>query len=417
MPDSNVMERITVLIGAGAILDFDFNRDEIFPSTGNITELMDEIKVQGVDMTEKTVVKEIHKWLRDAHYETQNPARCPEARERINPINFETLYHVIENLYSFSSVWKDEWIIPQVFPPVAAFIDCKQPFTEYQTEEYHRSLVAMENKICEIVGEYDTRFLEDKEYALWYRYFWQRFPNTLDVFTLNYDTTIEQSVKDYEDGFVEMGDEKQRFDPLKLLSNKERLSINHLHGCITYLNQWQDANEYGYAFNDMFKFATYRQRLERNKGYSGTEYNQSHEAYIQRSILVGMRKPDKIVSAPMNFYHANLVKKICDNHSLLIVGYSFGDAYVNEYLNKMRLIHGDKRRIVLIDKWFGRQCGSSMRLFINTETGNDREYWKDLHVGDYYKPHTSPNGTLMVFICGFKYAAEHYAEKIREFMA
>jgi len=411
------MERITVLIGAGAILDFDFNREELIPSTGNITELVDEIKVHGVDGKEKTVVKEIHKWLKDAHYETQNPARCPEARESINTINFETLYHVIENLYSFNSVWKDEWILPKIFPPVAAFVDCKQQFAEYQTEEYHRSLVAMENKICEIIGEYDTRFLENKEYALWYRTFWRKFPNNLDVFTLNYDTTIEQSLEEYEDGYVAMAEDyKHRFEPLKLLFNKERSSINHLHGCITYLNQWQDAQKHGYGFNDMFKFATYKQKIEKNKGYSGTEYNQSHEAFVQRSILVGMRKPDKIVASPMNFYHANLVNKICDNHSLLIVGYSFGDAYVNEYLYKMRLIHGDKRRIVLVDKWFGRQCGSSLRVFINTETSNDREYWNELRSGDYYAPHVSSNGTLMVFICGFKFAVEHYAETIHEFM-
>ena len=411
------MERITVLIGAGAILDFDFNCEGIVPSTRNITNEMDEIRVQGVDGQEKEVIKAIHDWLEKAHYEEQNPARCPEYREKINPINFETLYHVTENLYSFSSVWKDEWIMPQIFPPVAAFVDCKQPFAEYQTEEYHRSLVAMENRICEIVGEYDTRFVEDKEYALWYRGFWQQFSNNLDVFTLNYDTTIEQSLEDYEDGFVSMtGDDKQRFEPAKLLYNKERSSVNHLHGCITYLNQWNEAKEHGYGFNDMFKFATYKQRIEKKKGYSGTEYNQSHEAYIQRSIVVGMRKPDKIVSSPMNFYHANLVNKICENPSLLIVGYSFGDAYVNEYLYKMRLIHGSKRRIVLIDKWLGRQCGNAMKLFINTETGDDRAFWDELRSGEYYAPHVSRNGTLMVLICGFKYAVEHHADEIREFM-
>lgn len=410
------MERITSIIGAGAVLDFDFQQDEIKPTTENITQEMCKIEVPGVDGAMKKLVKNVYVRLKEAHYETPNPKICPEAVRIINPINFETLFHVVENMMSYSSIWKDEWISPFIFPPVAAFVECKEQFAKYETEEYHRALVRMENRICEIVGTYDTKFA-DEGYAVWYKNFWNRFKDELDVFTLNYDTTIEQSLGEYEDGFEEWKFSAQRFDPGKLLNNKERTTVNHLHGCIAYLNQWHDAEKSGYSFYDMFKFATYKQRSEKNAGYSGLDYNQAHEAYIQRSILVGMRKPDKIVMNPMNFYHANLVNKICENRALLIAGYSFGDTYVNEYLYKMQLIHGDKRRIVLIDKWMiSRQCRSAMRNYINAETGNDKEYWNELNSGDYYAPHVSMKGTLMVFICGFKSAVEHHEDKIREFL-
>ena len=399
------------------MLDFDFQQDEIVPRTDIITNEMDKIKVQSVRGGDDIfIVKEIHSALKEANYERQNPVLSPEARAIINPITFETLFHLFENLMSYSSVWKEEWISPFIFPPVAAFVDCKESIAKYETEEFHRALVKMENRICEIVGAYDVKFA-DERYAIWYRNFWRQFADKLDVFTLNYDTTIEQCLETYEDGFIAWAFAAQRFEPKRLLRNKERTTINHLHGCITYLNQWHDAKQYGYAFNDMFKFASYQQRREKNAGYSGTEYNQSHEAYIQRSILVGMRKPDKIVMSPMNFYHANFVNKICENKALLIVGYSFGDTYVNECINKMRLIHGKERRIVLIDKWLGRQCSASMRIYINAQTGDDIAYWNELHGGDFYAPHVSKDGTLMVLICGFKYAVEHYGEKIREFLS
>ena len=197
------MERITIILGAGAVLDFDFQPNEIKPTTENITDEMDKIKVQSIKGGDDIyIVKEIHSALKDANYETQNPARCPEARAIINPINFETLFHVIENLMSYSSVWKDEWISPFIFPPVAAFVECKERFTKYETAEFHRALVMMENRICEIVGIYDTKFA-DEGYAVWYKSFWQGLKDKLDVFTLNYDTTIEQSLGEYEDGFKE----------------------------------------------------------------------------------------------------------------------------------------------------------------------------------------------------------------------
>lgn len=413
-----MMERITTILGAGAVLDFDFQPDEIVPRTDIITEEVDKILIKDfMDGQRKPLVKFVHQALKEAHYETQNPARTPEAREIINPINFETLFHVFESLLSLSSVWKDEWISPKVFPPIAAFVDCKESFEKYNTTLYHMALVRMENRICEIVDSYDTKFATKKEYAAWYKNFWHQYAGILDVFTLNYDTTIEHSLEKYEDGFVKWKYTTKRFEPKRLLENKELTSINHLHGCITYLNQWLDVYRDGYSYNDMFKLASYANKVKKDPWHSANvEYNQSHEAYVQRSILVGMRKPDKIMMSPMNFYHANLVNKICENRALLIVGYSFGDTYVNEYLYKMRLIHGDKRRIVLIDKWFGRKCNAAMWNFINSETNDDLDYRKKLREGDYYAPHVSKKKTLMMFICGFKYAVEHHEDKIREFL-
>ena len=36
---------------------------------------------------------------------------------------------------------------------------------------------------------------------------------------------------------------------------------------------------------------------------------------------------------------------------MLIVGYSFGDKYINHAFFRMSQIHGSKARVVIIDKW------------------------------------------------------------------
>ena len=35
----------------------------------------------------------------------------------------------------------------------------------------------------------------------------------------------------------------------------------------------------------------------------------------------------------------------------MIAGYSFGDLYVNQIIERMELIHGNSKRVVLIDWW------------------------------------------------------------------
>lgn len=74
----------------------------------------------------------------------------------------------------------------------------------------------------------------------WYWRFYQQFAENSDFFVLNYDTTIEKSIENYEDGFEPDGIQNVflRFNPKRLFENPNGLStINHLHGCINYYFQ------------------------------------------------------------------------------------------------------------------------------------------------------------------------------------
>ena len=52
-----------------------------------------------------------------------------------------------------------------------------------------------------IVNQYDTSFSENMTSERWYRDFWKSLSGKTDIFNLNYNNTIENSLGEYEDGF------------------------------------------------------------------------------------------------------------------------------------------------------------------------------------------------------------------------
>jgi hypothetical protein len=54
-----VQIRTTTILGAGAVLDFDFNGIEK-PTTSNITKICTEQKVQGWDVEEIDLIRQIY---------------------------------------------------------------------------------------------------------------------------------------------------------------------------------------------------------------------------------------------------------------------------------------------------------------------------------------------------------------------
>jgi hypothetical protein len=84
-----------------------------------------------------------------------------------------------------------------------------------------------------MVDKYDEDYRKKKNiYYHWYNSFWKNFIG-FNLFNLNYDTTIENSIEIYNDGFVKSEDEKfQKFSPNKLYEDDLPHKICHLHGCI-----------------------------------------------------------------------------------------------------------------------------------------------------------------------------------------
>lgn len=121
-----------------------------------------------------------------------------------------------------------------------------------------------------------------------------------------------------------------------------------------------------------------------------------------------------------------------ENNRLMIIGYSFGDLYLNEILGLGVAAHRDDFKVVIIDKfpsYINTYTSFCQHLVRNPQgytfvarLAKDRlfgEIGKDeipFIVDGYDKPLVSRNGNLMMCIGGFKNAVEKHKDKIMEFL-
>lgn len=113
---------------------------------------------------------------------------------------------------------------------------------------YERAVYALEEKVMEIVNQYDSAFKNNPATEPWYRQFWSSLRGG-NIFTLNYDSTIEESLVSYEDGFEKHWDEEYcRFSAGKNFKNADKkTTIAHLHGSILYSEPKSFPNEKKYS--------------------------------------------------------------------------------------------------------------------------------------------------------------------------
>lgn len=166
--------------------------------------------------------------------------------------------------------------------------------------------------------------------------------------------------------------------------------------------------------------------------------NQAGEQFVNTPITTGLMKTDKLNILPFAFYHTYLYNCVMHSNSLLIVGYSFGDLYINQLLEWMELIHGEKKRVVLIDYWkllndnvkrsgdvrdmmipktYDEEISDALGTFLCRMTGESDFYnaVKSFNFFDRTGPMISKNGCLMLFIGSFKEITKH-RDKIYEFL-
>lgn len=227
-------KRILAIVGAGAVLDFDFSYpDAMSPSTTNITNAIKELKVQGLDVVRSDVIAKVFDLA------TKSLSDINRKRGSISyELNFEELYFLLESMLSFASN-SITYFDPGNCPPLSILLNEVNELKGYPHIEYVRALHSIVKKVIEIIDKYDTHFRENGDSEFWYRNFWKgRSDIQYDVFTFNYDTTIEESMQEYEDGFRPIANHSMGisyFDPKRLLTNPDKLStIQHLHGCIKY---------------------------------------------------------------------------------------------------------------------------------------------------------------------------------------
>ncbi|MCR5532622.1 MAG: SIR2 family protein [Paludibacteraceae bacterium] len=360
--------------------------------------------------------------------------------------NFEAYFHVVEQLASFYPDWKQkgsgEYIVQH---PLSPFINPTKVFklTDKQKSP-NEVLKSMYMELMSLINVYNTYFEQEKNNALsWYTNFWKGPQNIIwDIFTFNYDTTIETSLQEYIDGYYSLSGDYQHFEPQKYIDDKknsEKHTINHVHGCLLYSGEKPNFKvdreiQEVYSHNQ-FKWKDFQTNLDNITCRSlSAGRGQSGDLLVQDSIITGLHKTDKIVSQPFSFYRTQMDVQLIENDSLLIVGYSFNDYYVNNLLESLTLYHNNYR-VAVIDFLVIEQLDSQKEYAIAEYFYNHKErafmnhfferllqddaqsnVWEGFdysHVSEHYL--TSKNGKVMFHIGGFKEAARH-KEQIYEFL-
>ncbi len=101
--------RTTVIIGAGAVLDFDFE-SITFPSTSNITSIISKLIVQGLDSSQSNIIPTIFNELNSRVNEVYIRRGLPMLNYSVN---FEELFFAIECLSSINSIYNNENLVPK----------------------------------------------------------------------------------------------------------------------------------------------------------------------------------------------------------------------------------------------------------------------------------------------------------------
>ena len=419
---------VTIILGAGAVLDFDHKG--IFPSVKNITEEVLKLRIQKVDGGERPLLRELYDHV------VRKLNRVLETNHIKPPqLNFENLLHIIEMCIAYSGCWSMKYFSWLAYPEFGTLILPVKFLKDIHTYDYIRAAYELQKTVMSIVNQYDTSFCEDKSAEQWYRVFWKSLSGRSNIFNLNYDNTIENSLGEYEDGFppIEDGKEYSRFSARHYYENPRRVStIAHLHGQILF----SEAKEYpfDYSIRDMVKNRDYQTACKNRIGGQFPPSNQAKEEYLQPEIVSGLRKTEKMTFAPNNVYLSDLARKVIENNRLMVIGYSFGDLYLNEILGLGMAAHGDDFKVVIIDKFPSYINSYTSWLQHLTHGCNPQEYTfvsrlaKDrlfveigqkefpLTVGEYGEPLTSTNGKLMMCINGFKDAVVNHKETILGFL-
>lgn len=318
---------VTIIVGAGAVLDFDHKG--IFPSVKNITDEVLKLSIQKVDGGERPLLREINDYI----VGKLNQIGSPEINRYIPPqLNFESLLHVIEMCISYSSCWHKEYISWLALPKFGTFIQPDDFLKDIQTYDYIRAAYELQKSVMSIVNQYDTSFSENMTSERWYRDFWKSFSGRSNIFNLNYDNTIENSLGEYEDGFpsIRDGEDYSRFSAKRYYENQRGVStIAHLHGQILFSEA--RSFPFDYSIQDMVKNKDYQTAYKNRMGRQQNPSNQAKEKYVQPYIVSGSRKTEKMTFAPNNVYLSDLARKVVENNRLMVVGYSFGDLYLKRF--------------------------------------------------------------------------------------
>ena len=144
---------VTIIVGAGAVLDFDHKG--IFPSVKNITDEVLKLNIQKVDGGERPLLREINDFI----VGKLNQVGRPEINHYVPPqLNFENLLHIIEMCIAYSGGWHKEYVSWIPFPEFGTLIQPVKFLKDIHTYDYIRAAYGLQKTVMDIVNQYDASF-------------------------------------------------------------------------------------------------------------------------------------------------------------------------------------------------------------------------------------------------------------------
>jgi hypothetical protein len=265
-----------------------------------------------------------------------------------------------------------------------------------------------------------------------YEQFWRSLAGTygLDIATTNYDDLLEQAIPALNQGFVPITDEEiSRFTPNELRQASDRLV--HLHGSIHFGYRDFRVNSNRFAFQDSWNDVYWHENPAHAQGSWGVRSNphaQSGEELVIGPLLTGLQKPDKVLAAePYATYYRTLGNWLETNSRLLVVGYGFGDVYINSLLSRITSWHGKNRKVVLItylpeEEWPKIKHNPRKRVGEKDAIRNwseENKVWYDdeIEMFNYHDSWTSKNGLCRVYLGGLLPTSTQYLQDILSFLS
>lgn len=263
-------------------------------------------------------------------------------------VNFEDIFHALE-MWSSLKVIENEQTVKSFRSVFGMLSDLKEDFAQVPQTLIYKGTYDLIDTVIQNVAKFESDVYKDEWFPDFFRTLQEQTP--LDIFTLNYDTWLEQIMGDYNDGFFPICETHQEFSANQLFSAFDcRSTINHLHGQICFTSHlptgsirtltdgWYKANSYDVIEN----LRIYPKHL----GYMAK--TQAAEHVFQYPIITGLRKNDKIMIPPFDAYYMHLYQRLRENKNLLIIGYGFGDLYINALLNQFHRFHVDAGKVICV---------------------------------------------------------------------
>ena len=240
------------------------------------------------------------------------------------------------------------------------------------------------NDIIERVKEYDhyTHPFSDKLDSLSEFLIDKKQTNNLKIYTLNYDRLIPRLAKKKGIFFYEgFNDVQYEYDLNKFNTNP--YTFFNLHGSI-YTN---------YVSGGIVKVLDDPIKLEHRYNIRG---GNPGENKVFLPIIAGYSKSQRVMSEPFIMGIAAFMNDCNTCNRLLIVGYSFGDPYINTILK--RYIRFDSTEIIIVDSFQGEQSDERLRAIPYKSFGISGASF----IGDGSLLYLDKNPQIKLYIKGFE---------------